>query len=503
VEIPFISKKKVITLSKKLRKFEMIKVLENLSWVQLEKIETNMINFPGVHLFSSKKRFYPYNNYFTHIVGYTSKPSKKDLALPFISSMPTLDIGKTGIEKTFNKDLIGIPGSREIETNAIGREIRQISIKPGTNGKKIELSVDLSIQETIHKRLIKEKSGSVVVMNIETGEIIGMVSIPDFDPNKIINKPNDKYWNEVSNNQLAPLTNRSIQGLYAPGSTFKMIVALTALEKGIINKDSSIFCNGSIEFGDRIFHCWKTKGHGKVNLMKGIVESCDCFFYDLGTKLKIDDIKKMSNKLGLGNLTNLELPSEKKGIIPSTKWKKEKIKKDWYAGETLNACIGQGYLLCTPLQLAYMTSLIANGGKKIKPTLLKVKESKISKQKEITQLEINKSHINFIKKAMHNVVNESRGTAYRSRSNSSDYIFAGKTGTSQVKKISIEERESEDFRKKEILWKNRDHALFVGYMPISKPKYSISVIIEHGGSGSSAAAPIAKDVFNKIFELGI
>ena len=501
IPISFKQKKQTISLSNKVKKFEMIKIVDNLNWPQLERIESNMYKFPGVHLISNYRRHYPYANYFSHIIGYTSQPSKKDLKLPYISSMPTLDIGKTGVEKYFNESLIGAPGNKEVEINAYGREIREISIIKSIDGKKISLSLDLRIQETILKELQNNKAGSIVVINVNSGEIIGMLSVPDFDPNKLISKPNDKYWKQILENPLAPLNNRATQGLYAPGSTFKMIVALAALKKQIINLDSSVNCTGKIEFGDRLYHCWKTEGHGRVSLLRAIKESCDCYFYKLAEKVGIEDMHEMSMNLGLGNLTNIELPSEKKGLVPNKNWKKKKYKQSWYAGETLITGIGQGYVLTTPLQMAVMTALIANEGKRIKPTLIKKTEDvNIS---ELSDIPVNKDHIKIVKTALFKAVNEPMGTAYRIKTNPEKYNLAGKTGTSQVKRITIEEREQEDFRKKEIDWKDKDHSLFVGYMPADRPKFAISVVIEHGGSGSAIAAPIARRIFDKIYELSI
>ena len=500
IKITFKQRKKTISLSKKVKKFEMIKIVDDLSWSQLEDIETNIFKLNGVHLLSTYKRKYLYDNQFSHIIGYTSQPSEKDLELPYISSMPTLDIGATGVEKYFNKKLIGIPGNKEVEVNAFGREIREISRIKSTEGEKIHLSLDYRIQEIIHKEFKNIKSGSAVAINVNSGEIIGMVSIPDFDPNRIINKPNQKYWSEILNNPLAKLSNRAIQGLYAPGSTFKMVVALAGLEKGVIDLKSNIFCSGKIEFGERFYHCWKTKGHAKVDLMKAIKESCDCYFYDLAQKIGVNDIAKMARKLGLGKLTNIELPAEKKGVVPDIKWKKNNLKESWYAGETLITGIGQGYLLATPLQMALMTAQIANGGKKINPTLIKKSNFE---DVDLNPIEINNEHLKIIQKGMFKVVNEPYGTAFGIKSDSKKYILAGKTGTSQVKRITVEERESEDFRKKELEWKDKDHSLFVGYAPAKNPKFAVSVVVEHGGSGAKVAAPIAKNIFDGIYKLEI
>ena len=495
ISLDYQSKKNVVKLSNKLKKFESIKVLENLNWNNLEVIEVNKNYLPGLILKIDYQRIYPYKKIFSHILGYVNQPNQKDLNLPYISKMPRLDIGKTSLEKFFNEDLIGKAGNKEIEVNSSGKLIREISITPSKKGKKIKITIDKRLQRFTHNELENHKAGSIVVIKINTGEILSMVSTPSFDPNSIINKPNIEYWDSLINNNLSPLTNRSIQGLYSPGSTFKMIVALAALKENIINTKSNNFCKGKIEFGDSFYHCWKTKGHGLINLETAIKESCDVFFYELAKKIGINKIADMAHKFGLGQLYNVGLDGEKKGIVPSKKWKKKTLKKKWYRGETLNAAMGQGYVLANPLQLAIMTARIASKGKKIEPTIVNNEIKEFEEIKDISK------YLEVIDKALFKVVNENKGTAFRSKSN--EYLFSGKTGTSQVKRISLLERESDDFRRKEIEWKNKDHALFVGYMPSDKPKYAISVVIEHGGSGASIAAPIAKKTFDYLHKIKI
>ncbi|MDC0192321.1 penicillin-binding protein 2 [Alphaproteobacteria bacterium] len=491
IDLDFKTKRQIINLSKTVKKFERIKILENLDWKTLEMLETNKNYLEGISLIEDFQRIYPQNESFSHLLGYVNKPSKKDLNLPYISNMPLLNIGKQGLEKTFNELLVGQPGNREVEVNSSGRIIREISKKLSTKGKELNLSIDSKIQKYLTSRIAEHKAGSIVLLDIETGEILSMVSTPNFNSNLIIQKPNVDYWNSLLNNSLSPLTNRSIQGLYAPGSTFKMIVAIAALKDGLIDKNDKVFCEGKIEFGDRFFHCWKTKGHGNMDIVSAIKESCDVFFYNLSIKVGIDRIAEVAKDFGLGQTYNVKLLNQKKGIIPNKKWKKNTYKESWYGGETLNAAIGQGYVLTSPFQLAIMTARIASGGKKIDPSILKN-----STKTSFNNMNKYSESLKIIKDAMFKVVNESKGTANNSKAN--NFNFSGKTGTSQVKKITIEERESDNFRKKEIEWKNRDHALFVGYMPSEKPRYALSVVIEHGGSGAKTAAPIARDVFKFI-----
>ena len=488
VKIDFSKKRKILELSKKVKKFEKIKILENIDWNTLEKIEANKFKTQGIFISQDFMRIYKYNNIFSHILGYINKPNQGEMDLPFISNMPNLDIGKEGLEKGFNPTLVGKPGQREIEVNSYGRIIREISRKDSIKGKDLQITLDLRIQNYALNLLNSHKAGSIVLMSIENGNILCMASTPSYNPNKIITKPNKEYWNSILENELSPLTFRSIQGLYAPGSTFKMIVAIAGLYHGVIDTNTSHFCNGKIGLGDRLYHCWKNNGHGVMNVENAIKESCDVFFYEISKKIGIDKIAEVSKDFGLGKTYEIFLENQKKGIVPSKKWKKDNIGESWYPGETLISAIGQGFVLTNPLQLATMTSIIASNGKKIEPNILQnrgeINFKKLDKYNEA---------IKIIKKSMFKVVNEAKGTAFKSRSDLVDY--SGKTGTSQVRRITVEERESDDFRKKEVEWKKRDHALFVGYMPSDKPKYAISVVIEHGGSGASTAAPIAKQIF--------
>jgi len=495
IDIDFTKRRKIIELSNKVKKFEKIKIFENISWSTLEKIETNKYNLEGIFITEDYLRVYPYRDIFSHLLGYISKPNQKELALPFISKMPNLDIGKEGLEKSFNPILIGKAGQREIEVNSNGRIIREISKINSIKGEEVSLSIDLRIQEYAINLLKSYKAGSINVINIKNGEILCMASTPTYDPNKIIQKPNKVYWETILANSLSPLTNRSIQGLYSPGSTFKMIVAIAALKHGIINTNTTNSCSGKIGFGNRLYHCWKTNGHGKMNVTDAIKQSCDVFFYEISKKLGIDKIAEVAKDFGLGKIFDISMPNQKKGIVPTKKWKKNNIGESWYAGETLISGIGQGFILTNPFQLVVMTSIIASNGKMIEPTILKSNGASFKTNEKYSR------EIKIIKKAMFKVVNENKGTAFKSRLE--DIKFAGKTGTSQVRRISISERESDDFREKEQEWKKRDHALFVGYIPYDDPQYAISVIIEHGGSGASTAAPIAKQVFNYINKLDV
>ena len=490
IDLDFQKKREIINLSKKIKKFEKIKIKENLDWKTLELIESNKNYLNGIKLIQNFQRIYLEKENFSHLLGYVNKPSKKDLQLPYISRMPLLNIGQQGLEQLFNEILVGKPGNKEIEVNASGRIIREISKKNSVSGDDLSITIESKLQKYTMDLLSKYKAGSIVVIDVTSGELLSMVSYPNFDSNLIIKKPNNDYWNKLLDNSLSPLSDRSVQGLYSPGSTFKMIVAIAALKFNIVDELDHIFCEGKINFGDRFFHCWKTKGHGKMNIISAIEESCDVFFYELAKKIGIDRISKVAKDFGLGKIYPIKIKNQKSGIIPSKKWKKEKLNESWYGGETLIAAIGQGYVLTSPLQLTVMTSRIATGNM-VLPSILKV-----DKKNEFKKLNEYSREIKIIQKAMFKVVNSKKGTAKKSKSDK--FLFSGKTGTSQVKKITLAERESDDFRNTEIEWKNRDHALFVGYMPSNNPKYAVTIIIEHGGSGASTAAPIGRDIFDFI-----
>ena len=491
IKIDFSKKRKIIDLSKKIKKFEKIKIFENISWDDLEKIEANKIDIEGIFISQDYMRVYNYGNIFSHLLGYINKPNENEISLPFITNMPDLDIGKEGLEKKFNPVLVGKSGQREIEVNSSGRIIREISRIDSIKGEDLQLTLDLRLQEYALNLLNSHRAGSIVVMNVVNGHVLCMASTPSYDPNKIIKKPNKDYWESILQNNLSPLTFRSIQGLYAPGSTFKMIVAIAGLYYGVINTKTNHYCNGKINLGERLYHCWKNNGHGSMNVETAIKESCDVFFYEISKKIGIDRIAKVAKDFGLGTIYNIPLSNQKLGIVPSKEWKKNKLGESWYPGETLISAIGQGFVLANPLQLANMTAIIASNGNIVQPKI--INDNIINKFKN---LEKYNQAIKIIKNSMFKVVNETRGTAFKSRSD--EIQFSGKTGTSQVRRITVAERESDDFRKKEIEWNKRDHALFVGYMPHNNPKYAISVVIEHGGSGASTAAPIAKQIFQFI-----
>ena len=440
-------------------------------------------------------------------------------------------MGKTGLEKSFEERLIGINGVERYEVNAYGKRIKQIDHEEGKHGKKIKLTIDTKIQKFANK-LLKGVAGSISVMDIYTGEIVAMQSSPSFDPNLFLFGISHDDWQLIINNPLKPLINKTLSGLYSPGSTIKPIVALSALENKIINKDFKVNCSGKIEMYGQTYHCWKKKGHGLVNLKEAMKQSCDTYFYEVARKLGVDRLKETATKFGLGEKVLQDTyDNEKKGLIPNTQWKKDNLGKGWVIGETLITGIGQGYMQTTPLQLCLMTAQLANGGYKIYPKItvnendetyeeaknLIDKNSEINKQLNMGLIESSQELFSFIKdkkheplyknfenikiiqEAMFASTNEVRGTSYSSRIEDSKYQFAGKTGTSQVKRITAEQREL-DLKTVDIPYNDRDHALYVAFGPYKKPRYALSVVVEHGGSGSSTAAPIAKKLFKLILD---
>ncbi len=525
---------KILKQKKKQKSWETLIVSENLTWEQFTKVNYFLHDLAGAKPVLSVSRDYPFKESYTHVIGYVSEASEKDLIENEEiknSFVPGLKVGKTGLEKSFEKELIGVNGVQRYEVNAYGKRINQIDHQEGIKGKNIRLTLDTKIQQLCSK-LLKDVSGSISVMDIYTGEIIAMHSSPSFDPNLFLFGISHDDWQLIRNNPLKPLINKTLSGLYSPGSTIKPIVALSALENNIVNKNFKVNCTGKIEMYGQTYHCWKKKGHGVVNLREAMKQSCDTYFYEVARKLGVDRLKETAIKFGLGEkVLNEVYINEKKGLVPDTKWKKDNLGKGWLLGETLITGIGQGYLQTTPLQLCLMTAQLANGGHKIYPKItvnkndetyeevqsLIEKNYKINKQiykglsesseglfsfikdKKHETLYKNFENIKLIQEAMFASTNEVGGTSFSSRIKNSKYQFAGKTGTSQVKRITKKDREL-NLKTQDIPYNERDHALYIAFGPYKNPRYALSVVIEHGGSGSSTAAPMAKKLFKLIVD---
>ena len=483
------------------RSFVPITVRENLTWDEVSKIEVNAPDLPGVVIDVGQSREYPLGPRASHILGYVAAVSEKELTGDPLLELPGFRIGKSGIEKIHDLTLRGKAGNSQMEVNAVGRAIQELSRQEGQPGADVSLSIDADLQNFAVERMQQEESAAGVVLDIHSGEILSLVSMPGYDPNAFNIGLSGDEWRSILRHPYAPLTNKAISGQYSPGSTFKLAVALAALESGIISPDQKFFCRGWLSLGRSRFHCWKRGGHGWVDLKKGIQQSCDVYFYEVAKRVGIDRIAEMANRLGLGQATGIDLPGDKRGLIPTRAWKQAVTGEPWQKGETLVAGIGQGFVLTTPLQLAIMTARIANGGKAVKPSLVRATsaagETKAVDIPPPPSLGISDHSLRLVTQAMNAVTNEPRGTARRSRIKEKGMEMAGKTGTSQVRRISKRERDTRVLKNHERPWKERDHALFVGFAPVHKPRFAVAVVVEHGGGGSKVAAPIARDLLRE------
>ncbi len=483
---------------KRNRSFVPVKIKDNLSWEETTKILLNAPDLPGVFIDEGLSRFYPYKEMFAHVVGYVAAVSEKDVKDDPLLEVPGFKIGKSGIERLFDKELRGKAGNLKLEVNAIGRVMKEIERVDGIAGDKIELSLDLRLQQKAYE-LLGNESGAVVMMNVNTGEVLVFASAPAFDPNIFATGLSTEQWNELNNNMKKPLLNKAVSGLYSPGSTFKMVVGLAALESGMVGKQTRSFCAGKMNLGNHTFHCWKDAGHGYLDMVQALQHSCDIFFYETAQKIGINKIAEMAKRFGLGQKTNVGIENEKRGLIPDTEWKKQRFGEPWQQGESIISGIGQGYILTTPIQLATMVSRIANGGYAVSPTFKKF--SPKSDVIEAKSMGISPLNMEVVKQGMFEVMNAPGGTALRSGFNFNGQKMAGKTGTTQVRRISMKERMSGVLGQEELEWKLRNHALFVGYAPYDNPKYGIAVLVEHGGSGSGVAAPIGSKMLLEALKL--
>ena len=504
---------KIIKLKKQIKPWDSIIVSENLSWSEFAKVNNYLYDLVGVKPVMTISRNYPFSDIYTHVLGYVSQPNEEDILQNKVIKerfVPGMKVGKLGLEKTLENYLIGTNAIQRYEVNAYGKRINQLEHQKGKEGSKIRLTVDTEMQK-LSAELLINKAGSISVMDIYTGEVVSMYSSPSYNPNSFLFGISKDEWQLIRNNPLKPLINKTISGLYSPGSTIKPIVALSALENNIINPNFKVKCTGKIEFYGQTFHCWKEKGHGFVSLKNAMKQSCDTYFYEIARLLGVDRLKITAEKFGLGKKVLGEyFENEKKGLFPNTNWKKNNLGKGWVIGETLITGIGQGYIQTTPLQLCLMTAQIANGGYSIKPKIivnnnpLTYEQAKRAMKEQNnknlnTQLFKNSKNVKIVQEAMFSSTNEIYGTSYRSRIDDPKYQFAGKTGTAQVKRISKREREL-DLKIDQIPYNDRDHALYIAYGPYKNPRYALSIIVEHGGSGSRAAAPMAKKLFRLLID---
>lgn len=490
-------RKKILAEAKKKRAFVPIAVTDNLSWHQVSSIEVNAPDLPGVSIEVRQRRRYTQGRTAAHIVGYVAAPAESDLTGDPILQLPGFRIGKSGIERQYEEILRGRYGIKRVEVNAVGRIIQEKKDdrQEPTSGQDLVLALDSELQRFVQQRLASELSAAAVVLDVNNGDVLALGSTPSYDPSMFTRGLTMLEWQQLTADPLRPLANKAIGGEYAPGSTFKMVVALAALRAGM-NPRQGVYCPGVYSVGNTRFHCWKKGGHGTVNMYDALKHSCDVFFYDTSRRVGIDAIAEMSHEFGLGQLTGIDMPGERRGLIPDTTWKRATFGEPWYPGETPSAGIGQGFITTTPLQLAVMTARMASG-RAIVPRLRReavVGAGDSAAPVDAPPLNIPEEHLAVVREGMRRVTNDPGGTAYRVRIPEPGMEMAGKTGTAQVRRITLAERLTGVKKNEDLPWEKRDHALFVCFAPVGAPQYALSVVVEHGGGGSKVAGPIAHDI---------
>lgn len=473
-----------------------IVLADRLSWEQFSSIAVNAPSLPGVTPESGLSRQYPRKGDLAHVLGYVGPVSDYDLSKienpDPVLMLPEFQLGKVGVEAKLESSLRGSAGERRVEVNSAGREVRELSRQEGVQGATIHLTIDAALQNYAAQRLGKE-SAAAIVMDVQTGELLSMCSSPSFDPNKFVRGISSKDYRTLMDDNHRPLADKTVQGLYPPGSTFKLATLLAGLEAGVINGGSRFFCPGHLEVGGRKFHCWRRGGHGHVDAIESLEQSCDVYYYELAQRVGIDRIAEMARKLGVGVQHDLPMSAVAQGIAPDKAWKRERYDQAWQIGDSLNASIGQGFVLASPLQLAIMTARVASG-REIKPSLIRAIDGVPQNIGEFPDLGFNPANLKMVQAGMEAVMNSSRGTARSARIVKEEWHMAGKTGTSQVRNITAAERARGVVSNDQLPWERRDHALFVCYAPYSAPRYAVSVVVEHGGGGSAVAAPVARDI---------
>ncbi len=494
---------KIVRDLKRRRNRQAILVYDNLTWEQVAALSLHMPELGGMDIEVGEARFYPYGADMAHVLGHTGPLDSRDIdtadkegrAFPAI---PGLRIGKNGLEKQYDSLLCGKVGNVQLEVNAHGRVIRELARQKPLAGHDVTLSLDIGLQQDVLQQLAKTESSSAVVLDVHTGAVYALASHPGFDPNAFVYGIHQTEWDQLTGNPFAPLLNKAIGGLYAPGSTFKIVTTLAGLEAGLLDPQKTVFCPGYFDLGGHLFHCWKHGGHGTVNLRHAMAGSCDTYFYQLGQHVGIDRLQAMAQRLGLGSKVGIDLPHERGGLMPGRAWKKANRHHEWQLGETLITAIGQGYITATPLQLAIMMARVVNGGHAVTPHLIRAESSAHGAHEGENSggdsLGFDADNLSLLQDALAAVVTEPIGTAYGARILEDELAMAGKTGTAQVRRISTAERAEGVIANADLAWKERDHALFVGYAPLTAPQYAVAVVVEHGGSGAHDAAPIARDI---------
>lgn len=473
-----------------------IVLADRLTWEQFSSIAVNAPSLPGVTPESGLSRVYPRRGDLAHVLGYVGPVSDYDLSRiespDPVLMLPEFQLGKVGVEAKLEHALRGTAGQRSVEVNSSGREMRELNRQEGKQGSTVQLTVNAELQNYAMQRL-GEESAAAIVMDVNTGELVSVCSSPSFDPNKFVRGISVGDYRQLTEHDHRPLADKSVQGAYPPGSTFKMVTLLAGLESGVINGGSRFFCPGYLELGSRRFHCWSRGGHGHMDALQSLEQSCDVYYYELAQRVGIDRIAEMGRRLGLGVQHSLPMSAVTDGVMPNKEWKQQSYDQAWLIGDSLNASIGQGYVLASPMQLAVMTARIASG-KAVSPRLIRTIDGVPESDGEFEDLGLNPSNLRLARAGMEAVMNSARGTARSSRIIAEEWRMAGKTGTSQVRNITAAERARGVVSNEQLPWERRDHALFVCFAPFESPRYAVSVVVEHGGGGSAVAAPIARDI---------
>jgi penicillin-binding protein 2 len=480
--------------------FIPVVVRDNLNRTEMAKVEVATPELPGTSIEQGSTRHYPMGDLAAPVIGYVAAVSEQELDGDPLLELPDFRIGKAGIEKSQDLALRGTVGTRQVEVNAFGRVVRDLAVIDATPGEDIIIGLDQSMQQFVARCCANEQSVSSVLLDAVTGEVLALVSLPSFDPSAFINGIPVAVWQQLSGDPRHPLANKAIAGVYPPGSTFKPTVALAALMAGVITPETTITCSGQLQLGNAVFHCWRHGGHGPVRLHDAIKKSCDVFFYETARRLGIVRLAAMAHRLGFGARTGLDIAGESRGLVPTPEWKLATSGTEWQEGETVIAGVGQGYLLATPLQIATMVARLVSG-RAIIPHLVRQQGVMLADSPkthgDFPALDIDPDALSLVLQGMNAVVNEPGGTAYAARILEPDWAMAGKSGTSQVRRITEYQRDHGLPNVNETPWRQRDHALFVGFAPVSAPRYVCATVVEHGGGGSAVAAPICRDVLRE------
>ena len=498
VPIPEWTRERLLREAKANKSFMPIVAAENLSWDDFARLNLDLPYLPGVQPDVGETRDYPFDGELSHVLGYVAQVSPDDkakaeaeAATDPLLNVPGLRIGKRGIEKAYDVNIRGKAGANRVEVNAYGRVVRELERVDGTPGEDVHLTIDRQLQQLIYERL-KNESAGCAVMDVDTGDVLALVSTPGFDPNAFNVGLTSPQWKGLVENDHKPLLNKALSGVYPPGSTFKTAVALAAIDSGAIPADFTVNCNGRFPFGSHVFHCWKRGGHGRVDMRKGIQQSCDVFFYEVSNRTGIDAIEAAARRLGLGAATGIEIPGERSGLVPSRAWKLATLKEPWQKGETLNTGIGQGFLTTTPMQLCVLTARIASG-LNVSPRIVHNLGALSQPRTAPAPIGFSDAALKAVRDGMYSATNEPGGTAYAWRILQPEFAMAGKTGTAQVRRISTQERSTGVRRNEDLPWKLRDHSLYVAFAPFDRPRYACAVLIEHGAVGPHPQVQLARD----------